>query len=230
MNANIIKKANDLVNACTEGYVAVLDTYGYPHVATRSVRNADGIFSCYFTTGKGSNMAKSIAKNSKASVFFRYDSGNVTLIGDFEIITDKKTKKDVWVDWFINHYSGGVDDPTYFVVKFITKRVSFWIDSEGAEFDIAQYNKPQSKCGILCKVLNNPACGDCKGCMEMDGKPFWGECPVAVCCIDKGYLHCGNCPDMPCDILHEFSCGDGEHCDKPKGARLEILKYWSLNA
>ena len=226
MNANIIKKANDIVNSSTEGYVAVMDKEGYPHVATRSVRNADGIFSCYFTTNQDGEMAQSIMKNSKASVCFRKENNNITLIGNFEIITDKKTKKDVWIDWFINHYPKGVDDPIYFVVKFTAKSASLWIDGEIAKFNIADISTPQSRCGLLCTGCTFKVSHNCKGCMEMDGKPFWGECPVAVCCIDKGYLHCGDCPDMPCDILHEFSCVEGENCDKPKGARLEMLKYW----
>ena len=66
MNANIIKKANDLVNAAAEGYVAVLDADGYPHAATRSVRNADGIYSCYFTSGTGGNLAHSIEKKQQS--------------------------------------------------------------------------------------------------------------------------------------------------------------------
>lgn len=125
--------------------------------------------------------------------------------------------------------SGGPTDPVYFVVKFITKRVSFWIDSESIEFDISDISTPQSRCGLWCVGCTFRESHGCLGCMEMEGKPFWGECPVAVCCIDKGYLHCGQCPDMPCATLYEFSCGDGEHCDNPKGARLEILKYWSSN-
>ena len=74
----------------------------------------------------------------------------MTLIGDFEIITDREIKQDVWVDWFIQHYPGGVDDPIYFVAKFVTKRVSLWIDREYAAFDISQINEPQSRCGLLC--------------------------------------------------------------------------------
>lgn len=30
---------------------------------------------------------------------------------------------------------------------------------------------------------------------------FYGECDKAVCCISKGYEHCGLCPDMPCKKL-----------------------------
>jgi len=229
MNTNIIKKANDLVNSCTEGYASTVDADGYPHVATRSVRNADGIFSCYFTSGTGGNMAKAIGQNGKASVCFRSGNDNVTLIGDFEIITDQKIKEAVWVDWFINHYPGGVSDPIYFVVKFITKRVSLWIDGEVASFKIDEINKPQSRCGLLCDTCTFKESHGCLGCIKTNGHPFHGECPIALCAQSKGYMHCGQCADMPCDKLYEYSCGDGEHCDNPKGARLEILKCWSTN-
>ncbi|MCK5129668.1 MAG: pyridoxamine 5'-phosphate oxidase family protein [Clostridiales bacterium] len=229
MNANIIKKANDIVNSSTAAYVAVILKEGFPHCATRSSQKPDGIFSCYFSTSTSGDMAQSIINNSKTSVCFNKGADNVSLSGNCEIVSDMSIKKELWNDGLIEYFPKGVKDPEYCVIKFTAKSASLWIDGEVAKFDISDISKPQSKCGILCKVLNNPACGDCKGCMEMDGKPFWGECPVAVCCIDKGYLHCGNCSDMPCDILHEFSCGDSEHCDKPKGARLEMLKYWSIN-
>jgi hypothetical protein len=39
-------------------------------------------------------------------------------------------------------------------------------------------------------------------------------------------MHCGECSEMPCDNLYSYSCEDEEHGDKPKGARLEMLKYW----
>ena len=229
MNVNIIKKANDLINSCDEAYVSVLDRDGYPHVATRSARNANGIFSCYFTTGTDGNLAESVKNNSKASVCFRKDNDNITLMGNFEIVTDMKTKKDVWTDWFINHFSGP-EDPNYFVVKFVTKRVSLWVGRETAEFKIDEINKPQSRCGLLCIGCEFKHSHNCAGCIELSGRPFWGECPIAKCCQDKGYIHCGECPDLPCDKLYEFSCGDGENCDNPKGARIEMLKYWSSNA
>ncbi len=226
MNHNIIKKANDLVNAAEEGYVAMIGEDGYPNCATRSVRNADGIYSFYFTTDKGGNMANTIERNSKASVCFREGNNNVTLIGDFEIITDLKEKESVWVDWFINHYPGGPSGPTYFVVKFVTQKVSLWMEGEIAAFDIAQISKPQSRCGLLCEGCTFREPYNCGGCIETLGHPFHGECPIAICAQDRGYVHCGQCPDMPCEKLYEYSCGDDEYCDNPKGARLEMLRYW----
>ena len=229
MNPNIIKKANDLVNSCTEGYVAQIDAGGYPRVATRSVRCADGIYSFYFTTNKGGNMANAIERSGKASVCFNKENSNVTLVGDFEIVTDKSIKESVWVDWFIKHYPEGTADPSYFVVKFTSRSASLWIDGEGASFVISDVSRIQSRCGLMCDTCAFREPYNCGGCIETLGHPFHGECPIAICAQKKGFEHCGQCLDMPCDKLYEYSCGDDENCDNPKGARLEILKYWSAN-
>ncbi|MBN2655605.1 MAG: HTH domain-containing protein [Spirochaetales bacterium] len=138
MNAEIIRKAGELIESCTEGYVAVVDEKGYPHVATRSVREAEGIYSCYFTTDREGNLAKAISRSGKAAVCFHKGNSNVSLTGDFEIVTDQKIKESVWVDWFINHYPGGPSDPVYFVARFITGSVSLWMDGEAAAFDISE--------------------------------------------------------------------------------------------
>ena len=42
--------------------------------------------------------------------------------------------------------------------------------------------------------------------------------------IEKGYEHCGQCADMPCDMLKDLF-GDPEHGDG--GARLRNLQNWN---
>ena len=37
--------------------------------------------------------------------------------------------------------------------------------------------------------------------METSGHPFHGQCPVAICCQEKGFVHCGEYPQLPCDLL-----------------------------
>ena len=77
-----------------------------------------------------------------------------------------------------------------------------------------------SRCGLHCTGCEyKEACG-CGGCIETNGQPFHGECPVAVCCQEKGFIHCGECPDIPCELLMQYSC-DPEHGDTPQGARIE---------
>jgi hypothetical protein len=92
------------------------------------------------------------------------------------------------------------------------------------------FEKAQSRCGLLCGVCEFREPYSCGGCIETGGKPFHGECPVAVCCQGKGHTHCGECPDIPCALLWDYSCGDSEHCDKPKGGRIAMCMAWAAKA
>ena len=87
--------------------------------------------------------------------------------------------------------------------------------------------KVQSYCGLLCDTCPYIESHGCKGCLSLKGKQFWGDCSVALCCIEKGYKHCGECPEVPCAELTDFSCGDHEHCDNPRGSRISVCKAWA---
>lgn len=226
MTPSTIAKANAIVNTCEEGSFSVINQNGYPETATRSNIKSDGIYSIYFSTGNHAPMAESIGLNRKTSVCFRKENDNVTLIGETLIIEDMELKKSLWLDWFINHFPGGPEDPGYCVVRFETREVSLWIDRKQEKFRIDDIVKIQSYCGLFCDFCDFKTAHNCGTCISSDGKPFYGSCPIAECCRDKGFSHCGLCEQMPCDKLKEYSCGDGEHCDNPKGSRLEILKKW----
>ena len=60
----------------------------------------------------------------------------MVLTGDIEIVTDEAEKKALWQDWFIQHFPGGVDDPTYCVLKFTSKRVTNWLDFQFVKADL----------------------------------------------------------------------------------------------
>lgn len=83
-----------------------------------------------------------------------------------------------------------------------------------------------SRCGLHCTGCSFKDSHACGGCIETNGRPFHGECPVAVCAQNKVVAHCGECPDIPCALLTEYSC-DSEHGDTPKGARIEQCKRWA---
>ena len=82
----------------------------------------------------------------------------------------------------------------------------------------------ETRCGLLCSQCGYKESHNCGGCIETDGNPFHGECPVAVCCQNKGFVHCGECPGIPCEQLKQYSC-DEEHGDN--GARIEQCKKWA---
>lgn len=90
---------------------------------------------------------------------------------------------------------------------------------------IDETNIVDSRCGLHCTGCEyKNSCG-CIGCIESNGHPFHGECPVALCCQNKGIVHCGGCPELPCELLKEYSF-DPEHGDTPAGARIEQCKTW----
>lgn len=83
-----------------------------------------------------------------------------------------------------------------------------------------------SRCGLHCTGCTyKDTCG-CGGRIETNGHPFHGECPIAICCQNKGIVHCGECPQIPCDLLTQYSC-DKEHGDTPQGARIKQCIYWA---
>jgi hypothetical protein len=81
----------------------------------------------------------------------------------------------------------------------------------------------ESRCGLLCSACSYRETNNCSGCVNVD-TVFWGECGVKKCCESKELSSCGNCKELPCSSLHEFSY-DKEHGDH--GARIEQCKKWS---
>jgi len=229
MNANIFEKTNQIIKTCDAAYLGVIDESGCPSVSTVSVIKPENIFEAYFSTNLDGNKAKRLLKNNKASICYRAGGNNITLVGEAEVLTDQETKSRYWLDWFKEHYSGGETDPTYCIIKFTTKRVSLWVDNEGADFTIDEFMTVQSRCGLLCNGCNAFLRCECSGCIALNGKASWrdGDCAESRCCINKGYAHCGECSDFPCDGIVGMSCGDDDECDKPPGARIAVCRAWA---
>ena len=75
-------------------------------------------------------MVKFFKRNSRASVCYLEGGNNITLTGDIEILTTRELKEQLWRDWFINHYPGGITDPNYCILEFTTKEAILWIDNQ----------------------------------------------------------------------------------------------------
>jgi hypothetical protein len=79
----------------------------------------------------------------------------------------------------------------------------------------------QAMCGLDCETCKHREKMHCAGCNVRLGKMFWGECPIAKCCISKNVSHCGVCPQFVCQTLHDYAF-DKEHGDH--GQRIENLR------
>lgn len=89
------------------------------------------------------------------------------------------------------------------------------------------FMKIDSRCGLFCTGCEWKASSGCGGCIETNGHPFHGECPIALCCQERELKHCGECGEIPCEQLTAYSC-DPEHGDDPPGKRIEICRGWAL--
>lgn len=61
-------------------------------------------------------------------------------------------------------------------------------------------------CGENCSVCVHKTAGQCRGCLETDGKcvKMWeNECYVFNCCKKHNVPFCGLCGDFPCKWLAE---------------------------
>lgn len=82
-----------------------------------------------------------------------------------------------------------------------------------------------TRCGLCCEECSFKESHHCGGCIATNGHPFHGECPVASCCQKKGFVHCGQCSDIPCALLADYSC-DPVHGDTPHGLRIRQCLRW----
>lgn len=137
MNEDILKRAGEILSKNTalgreagnEPYctLATIDRDGYPKASTITAAKSDGIKWITFDTGLGSEKAKRITNNNKASVCFNAPDYNISLVGEIEICTDEDTKREMWYNGMENHFTGP-DDPDYCVLRFWTKRYDLLVD------------------------------------------------------------------------------------------------------
>lgn len=75
-------------------------------------------------------------------------------------------------------------------------------------YSIKRIKKQVSLCGVVCTDCDYYGSEDgCKGCLKIQGKPFWLEytggeiCDIYDCCTYKKELpHCGKCKELPCTL------------------------------
>ncbi|HEX7714062.1 MAG TPA: pyridoxamine 5'-phosphate oxidase family protein [Bacillota bacterium] len=228
MKRKTLKKAAELIAGASTAFLTSIGENGYPRTVAMANIKTEGLKAVWFSTGTNSNKVRHYRANPKASVCYAIDGHNITLTGDIRVIDDMETKQRLWVDWFIEHFPGGVTDPDYCILKFETKWISLWLDDDFGEISISDAEAriqtlAESYCGLLCSECDFRERCNCGGCIATQGRPYHGECRLAVCCQSKGLTHCGECSDFPCALLNEFAY-DQEHGDN--GKRIEQLKKW----
>lgn len=136
-NSQLILKVASIIKAANNATIAIIDENGYPRASTISNIKTEGVKTVWFATGLNSGKVKCIKQNNKVGVCYTDGCNNVTLIGTIEILLEAEIKKQLWEDWFINHFPEGVTDSNYCILKFTTKNALLWVDGKYKEIDIS---------------------------------------------------------------------------------------------
>ena len=126
----IIRKAAELLSGCDEITLASVNENGYPRICVLARLKSEDIKKVYVATGMIGTKIKHFKANPKAGVCAWKDGNSVTLIGSVHVTQERAVLEEMWLDWFIEHFPGGVDDPNYCIVEFTAEEATLWIDGE----------------------------------------------------------------------------------------------------
>ena len=126
----IIAKAIEMLAKSNEITLASINENGYPRICVLSKIKSEGIKKFWVATGLSYTKVSHFKANSKASACFYSGGNSVTLVGKVSVSQDYSVKAEMWLDWFINHFSGGIDDPNYCILEFVTEEATLWVDNE----------------------------------------------------------------------------------------------------
>jgi general stress protein 26 len=139
MSDMLLEKANGLINKCTahtresgltfDWVMALTDDLGYPSVSMISASRADGMNWIAFCTGIDANKPKRIRKDPRACVYLFENKSfsGISLVGRIEILTDLKTKRQMWYEELADHFKGA-EDANFCVLMFKPERYNIFID------------------------------------------------------------------------------------------------------
>lgn len=136
-----LQKIEKFIRKRKISFVCSIDNENFPNVkAMLAPRKIVGIKEFYFSTNTSSMRVKQFRENPNASIYF-YRKGlikytGIMLVGTMEVLTDQKTKNDIWRKGDTLFYKQGVTDPDYCVLKFTAAKGRYYCDLATESFVI----------------------------------------------------------------------------------------------
>lgn len=132
-----VKTIGGIIDKSGTAMIGSVDGEGFPNMkAMLPPRKREGISEFYFTTNTSSMRVKQYLENPKASIYF-YDKRfyrGVMLKGTMEVLTDSKSKEEIWRDGDEIYYPLGVTDSDYCVLKFTAQSGRYYSNFRSEDF------------------------------------------------------------------------------------------------
>jgi len=126
----VIRKAADMMNDCSDISLASINEQGYPRTCIMTRLNSDGIKKVYFATGVRGIKSRHFQANPKASACVWKDNNRITLMGLVNVIKEGPVLEEMWQERLLRFFPEGVKDPNYCVLEFTTEDATLWMDGE----------------------------------------------------------------------------------------------------
>lgn len=132
-----VKTVGGIIDKSGTAMIGSVDGEGFPNMkAMLPPRKREGISEFYFTTNTSSMRVKQYLENPKASIYF-YDKRfyrGVMLKGTMEVLTDSKSKEEIWKEGDEIYYPLGVTDSDYCVLKFTAQSGRYYSNFRSEDF------------------------------------------------------------------------------------------------
>ena len=132
-----VKTIGGIIDKSGTAMIGSVDGEGFPNMkAMLPPRKREGISESYFTTNTSSMRVKQYLENPKASIYF-YDKRfyrGVMLKGTMEVLTDSKSKEEIWREGDEIYYPLGVTDSDYCVLKFTAQSGRYYSNFRSEDF------------------------------------------------------------------------------------------------
>lgn len=127
---SLLEKATTLLEQCKEVTLVSINAEGFPRPVPMSKGKTLGCNEVWMATGTDSVKVTDFRSNPKAGLCYSSYGDSVALRGTVEIITDDRTRQEMWQDWYINHFPGGPSDPNYILLHFVGTEATLYINHE----------------------------------------------------------------------------------------------------
>lgn len=132
-----VKTIGGIIDKSGTAMIGSVDGEGFLNMkAMLPPRKREGISEFYFTTNTSSMRVKQYLENPKASIYF-YDKRfyrGVMLKGTMEVLTDSKSKEEIWREGDEIYYPLGVTDSDYCVLKFTAQSGRYYSNFRSEDF------------------------------------------------------------------------------------------------
>ena len=132
-----VKTIGGIIDKSGTAMIGSVDGEGFPNMkAMLPPRKREGISEFYFTTNTSSMRVKQYLENPKASIYL-YDKRfyrGVMLKGTMEVLTDSKSKEEIWREGDEIYYPLGVTDSDYCVLKFTAQSGRYYSNFRSEDF------------------------------------------------------------------------------------------------